>query len=103
MVNNKKIILDLTKWEKRFILKYIRKRRSFSFKFKSIAWGIISSIFAILMPILFIFEKIEYLNFILFMWLFSFSLCSTNSICNVIKKYDDILLQNFKDQVDIDK
>jgi len=69
MENHKKEILNLTKWEKRFILKYIRKRRRFSFKFQSTAWGILSSIFAIFIPISILFEKLEYLNIILFMWL----------------------------------
>jgi len=103
MENHKKEILNLTKWEKRFILKYIRKRRRFSFKFQSTAWGILSSIFAIFIPISILFEKLEYLNIILFMWLLSFSLCSINSICNVMKKYDDKLPQNFGNRFDIDK
>jgi len=79
--------------EKRLIEKVIRKERRFSFKQKMIVWGILSAILSCLLPLSFFFEKTEYIYTILFFWLVTLGSCSSNYLCNVIKKYDDEYLK----------
>ena len=83
--------MDLSKSEKKFITKRIRKDRRITFKHRTTIWGITSILFIVLIPLSFFFKNAEYLSLILFLWLISFSLCSSSYLCNIIKKYDDKL------------
>jgi len=85
--------MNLTNSEKRLIGKVIRKERRFSFKQKMIFWGIVSAILSCLLPLSFFFEKTQYTHTTLFFWLVAISFCSSNYLCNVIKKYDDEYLK----------
>ncbi len=81
--------MNLTGSEKSLIAKVIRKQRRLSFKQKTIAWGILSAILICLVVLSFFFGESKYLDTILFFWLVAFTFCSSNYLCNVIKKYDD--------------
>lgn len=83
--------MDLSKSEKKFISKRIRKDRRISFKHQTTIWGIVSIIFVVLIPLSFLYKSMELVSLIVFLWLISFSLCSINYLCNIIKKYDDKL------------
>jgi hypothetical protein len=83
--------MDVSNSEKKFISKHIRKDRRISFKNQTIIWGIISIIFLVLIPLSFLYKSIELISLVVFLWLISFSLCSINYLCNIIKKYDDKL------------
>ena len=81
--------MELSKWERKFITKYIRKKRKLSFKTRTIIWGVVSNVCVLTMLVFCWIEKTEYLFLIISVFIISFSLCSTNSLCNIIKKYDD--------------
>ena len=81
--------MELSKWEKKFVTKHIRKKRKLSFKTRTIIWGVVSNVCALIMLVFYWIEKTEYLFLVVSVFIISFSLCSTNSLCNIIKKYDD--------------
>jgi FtsH-binding integral membrane protein len=81
--------MELSKWEKKFVTKHIRKKRKLSFKTRMIIWGVVSNVCALIMLVFYWIEKTEYLFLVVSVFIISFSLCSTNSLCNIIKKYDD--------------
>jgi len=81
--------MELSKWERKFIIKYIRKKRKLSFKTRTIIWGVVSNVCVLTMLVFYWIERTEYLFLIISLFIISFSLCSTNSLCNIIKKYDD--------------
>ena len=82
--------MPLTESEKKLIAR-IRKHRRIAFKTRTTIWGIMSIIFSFLAPLLYLFERTEYLCPILFFLLLSFALCSSSYLCNIIKEQDDEL------------
>jgi hypothetical protein len=81
--------MELSNWEKKFITKHIRKKRTVSFKTRTIIWGVLNSICALAMIAIYWYEKLDYLFLVTTIFIVCFSLCSTNTLCNIIKKYDD--------------
>jgi len=81
--------MKLSNWERRFILKRIRKERRFSFKQLSTTWSVITIILSPLLLLHFWIENFAYFELLMMVWLFSLGLCSLYRLCNIIKKYDD--------------
>lgn len=80
--------MELSKWEKKFISRHIRKDRKVSFKQRSTIWLVLTITFSLLLPLTLLIDKFDYSYIVNTLLLISLFFCSTENICNILKKYD---------------
>jgi hypothetical protein len=78
---------ELTRSEEKLV-KWVLRERWFSLQRRTTLWGVASSIFAVLIPFSYFYANSKYLNLILFLWLVSFSFCSSSYLVNIIRKIE---------------